>query len=127
MTFIAFCLALAGPVDLEDLAARRDFVWTADGATGRHLVKVGSLQIAFAPNLPVALRNGVPMPLSAPVVVLAGRVKVPAELAAAIEEMAPERRGIISASASWLSTNGAWKFTAHERSQRFSGKSLVGR
>jgi N-acetylmuramoyl-L-alanine amidase len=92
VTFIAVCLALAGPVDLEDLAARRDFVWTADAATGRHVVRTGSLQIAFAPNVATALRNGVPMRLSAPVVVLAGRVKLPAELAAAIEEIAPERR-----------------------------------
>jgi N-acetylmuramoyl-L-alanine amidase len=94
--FAAICLALAGPVDLEDLAARRDFAWTADPATGRHVVRSGSLQIAFAPNLQVALRNGVPLRLSAPVVVLAGRVKLPAELAAAIEELAPERRPSIA-------------------------------
>jgi len=44
-----------------------------------------------------------------------------------VPQLAPERLGIISASASWLRMNGAWKFTAHERIQRFSGKSLVGR
>ena len=35
--------------------------------------------------------------------------------------MAPLRREIMSPSTSWLSTNGAWKFTAHERSHLPTG------
>src|SRR5262245_57474127 len=48
---------------------------------------------------------------------------------AAAEErltMAPCPRGTMSRSTSWLRMNGAWKFTAHERSQRFSGYSAIG-
>ncbi len=35
--------------------------------------------------------------------------------------MLPLRRGIISSSTSLLRMNGAWKLTAQERIQRFSG------
>ena len=35
--------------------------------------------------------------------------------------MAPPLRPIMSASTSWLSTNGAWKFTAHERIHLLTG------
>ncbi len=43
---------------------------------------------------------------------------------AALEEMLtmlPPRLGIISSRASLLRMNGAWKFTAQERIQRFRG------
>jgi hypothetical protein len=40
--------------------------------------------------------------------------------------IAPFRRGIISARTSWLSTNGAWKFTAHERIHLLTGNSAIG-
>ena len=49
---------------------------------------------------------------------------------AAPEEMftiAPVRRGIMSARTSWLRTNGAWKFTAHERIHLLTGNSVIGR
>ncbi len=35
--------------------------------------------------------------------------------------MAPLLRAIMSRSTSWLSMNGAWKFTAHERSHLPTG------
>ena len=84
-------LAASGPVDLEDLCARRDIAWTADAGTGRHVVRAGRLTVAFAPGLSTALFNGIPTRLSAPVEVLAGRVKVPPDLAKALDENAPSR------------------------------------
>ena len=84
-------LGSAGQVDLEDLCARRDIDWTYDAGTGRHVVRAGRLTVAFAPGLATALYNGSPVRLSVPAQVLAGRVKVPAELARALDENAPPR------------------------------------
>lgn len=84
-------LAPSGPVDLEDLCGRRDIEWSSDAGTGRHVVRAGRLTVAFAPGLSTALYNGVPVRLTSPVQVLAGRVKVPPELAKALDENAPSR------------------------------------
>ncbi len=82
---LAFCLALAGGTDLEDLALRYQFAWSEDAATGRHTIKSDLLSIAFVPGMQTALVNGVPTRLAAAPSIEGGRVKLPADLASQIE------------------------------------------
>lgn len=92
MLALVFCLFVpTGPVDLEDLCARREIAWTADAGTGRHVLRAGRLTAVFSPGTSTALVNGAPVRLSAPVQVLAGRVKVPPDLARMLDEAAPSR------------------------------------
>ena len=91
MSSILAVLALIGPVDLEDLAARKDVVWTCDAATGRHVLRAGAATIAFVPGLSRATVNGAPVALATPPLVLGGRLKVPAELAKIVLDNAVDR------------------------------------
>ncbi|HEX7900699.1 MAG TPA: N-acetylmuramoyl-L-alanine amidase [Planctomycetota bacterium] len=84
-------LALTGPVDLEDLTARKDLSWTCDAATGRHVIRAGAATIAFAPGIARATVNGSLVALSAPPAVLGGRLKVPADLAKLVLDNAADR------------------------------------
>ncbi len=92
MIRLALCfLAAGGGSDLEELAARREIAWTCDAGTGRHVVRAGSASIVFSPGLAFALVDDVPIRLSAPVAVEAGRVKLPPELARHLLDRAPLR------------------------------------
>ena len=90
-SILVLALALIGPVDLEDLAARKDFAWTCDAATGRHVVRAGAATIAFVPGIGRVTVNGAPITLSAPPLVLGGRLKVPADLAKIVLDNAVDR------------------------------------
>jgi len=90
VSLLVLCLALIGPVDLEDLASRKDFAWTCDAATGRHVVRAGAATIAFVPGIGRATVNGNPINLSAPPMVSAGRLKLPVDLAKLVLDNAPD-------------------------------------
>jgi N-acetylmuramoyl-L-alanine amidase len=91
VSFLVLGLAFTGPVDLEDLTARKDLSWTCDAATGRHVIRAGAATIAFAPGLGRATVNGHMVTLSAPPSVLGGRLKVPADLAKLVLDNAADR------------------------------------
>lgn len=92
MVILAFCLLLRpGIADLDDLSRRYDIRWTTEAATGRHTIRSGAHTIVFAPGFQSALVNGTMVPLTMPVTVESGRIKLPPELARYVE-MAPPRR-----------------------------------
>ncbi len=91
MLTLVLCLLLAGSGDLEDLARSRDVHWSCEAATGRHTLRAGTSTIVFMPGLSSALVNNAPFPLSSPVTVEGGRVKLPPELARLVEMSGPRR------------------------------------
>src|SRR5687767_8037160 len=90
-SMFVLCLAFTGPVDLEELAARKDFVWTCDAASGRHVIRAGAATIGFVPGFSRYTHNGATLALPSPVLVSGGRVKLPADLAKIILANAADR------------------------------------
>ncbi len=89
MMSVVLLLGLAaGGTDLDELAGRCRFTWTADPATGRQTIVAGNATVVVAPGLQIALVNGATTPLSMPVAVEGGRLKLPPELAGVIERNA---------------------------------------
>jgi N-acetylmuramoyl-L-alanine amidase len=96
---LALCLLLRpGIADLDELSKRHEIQWTCEATTGRHTVRSGSTTLVFMPGFHSALVNGMPVPLSMPVTLEGGRVKLPPELARYVE-MAPPRRLVAIAKA----------------------------
>lgn len=92
MAYLLVLLCLRpGIADLEELARRHEVQWTCDATSGCHTLQCGSVTLVFSPGLMSALLNGMPLPLSMPVTVESGHVKLPFELARYVE-MAPVRR-----------------------------------
>ena len=90
-SILTLCLAFTGPLDLEEIAARKDLTWTCDAATGRHLIRAGRATVAVVPGFSNALVNGQPFPLSTPAAVSGGRLRIPAELTKLLLDSAPDR------------------------------------
>jgi N-acetylmuramoyl-L-alanine amidase len=84
---VAVLLAQAG--DFNDLARRLELQPACDAVTGRHSVQVGGKTIAFAPGLRSCLVNGAPFPLSSPVTVEGGNLRLPPELVRHLEGAPP--------------------------------------
>lgn len=100
MLTLAACLLLSGYGDLEDLARSRDVSWSCEAATGRHTLRAGTSTIVFMPGFPSALVNNAPFPLSSPVTVDGGRIKLPPELTRIVEMSGPRRSITIVSSVS---------------------------
>jgi N-acetylmuramoyl-L-alanine amidase len=86
-TLVAVLLAQTG--DFNDLARRLDLQPTCDAVTGRHSVQVGGKTIAFAPGLRSYLVNSAVFPLSSPVTVENGNLRLPPELLRHLEGAPP--------------------------------------
>jgi N-acetylmuramoyl-L-alanine amidase len=86
---VSLCLAVSGGSDLEELAARYQFTWTEDSATGRHTILADRLSVAFVPGLQTVLLNGVPTTLLAAPSIEGGRIKIPPDLVSQIERNCP--------------------------------------
>lgn len=87
---IGLVLALStGGADLEDLARRHALTWTADAATGRHVIRAGSTTLVVAPRLRWALVDNVSVSLAVTAEVVGGRLKLPPELVRVIERSGP--------------------------------------
>jgi N-acetylmuramoyl-L-alanine amidase len=92
VVILAFCLLLrTGIADLDELSRRYEIKWSCEAATGRHTIRSGAHTILFVPGFQSALVNGMTVPLTMPVTVEGGRVKLPPELARYVE-MAPPRQ-----------------------------------
>jgi len=86
--------ALDGNLELEldRIAQKFGLTHTTEAATGRESLRAPGLTISFAPGLRVALVNGDVVSLSSPVEISGGRIRLPADLAALIERLAPPRK-----------------------------------
>ena len=91
----ALCLAFTGPLDLEEIAARKDLTWTCDAATGRHVIRAGASTVAVVPGFPRALVNGAPVTLAMPAYVSGGRLRLPPELAKVLLDGAPDKGKVV--------------------------------
>lgn len=97
MVIFAFCLLLrSGIADLDELSRRYEVKWTCEAATGRHTIRSGAHTIVFVPGFNSALVNGMTVPLTMPVTVESGRVKLPPELARYVETAPPRRPTIVT-------------------------------
>ncbi len=88
---LAWCLAFTGPLDLEEIAARKDLSWTCDAATGRHVIRAGRTTVAVVPGFSRALVNGAPFALAMPASVSGGRLRLPPELTKLLLDGAPDK------------------------------------
>lgn len=82
---VFWSLWLMGSTDVEDLGRRYHLTWTCDPATGRHTIEVDCLKIVLTPGLDLAIVNGTPEKLSAPPLLVEGRLQLPPELAQRLE------------------------------------------
>lgn len=97
MVILAFCLLLRpGIADLDEMSRRYEIKWSCEAATGRHTIRSGSHTIVFVPGFTSALVNGMSVPLTMPVTMESGRVKLPPELARYVETAPPRRLSTIS-------------------------------
>lgn len=97
MVVFAFCLLLrTGIADLDELSRRYEIKWTSEAATGRHTIRSGSHTLVFVPGFGSAVVNGMLVPLTMPVTVESGRIKLPPELARYIETAPPRRPSTIT-------------------------------
>jgi N-acetylmuramoyl-L-alanine amidase len=93
----ALLAALAGTpeLELERITQKYGLTRTTEAATGRETLRGPGLTISFAPGLRVALVNGDVMTLESPVEISGGRIRLPADLAALIERLAPARKSAL--------------------------------
>ncbi|HEY3225460.1 MAG TPA: N-acetylmuramoyl-L-alanine amidase [Planctomycetota bacterium] len=88
----------SGPeLELDRLLQKFDLARASEAATGRETLRGPGLTLCFAPGLQVALVNGEAVPLSAPVAIAGGRIRLPADLAAVIERLGSPRTAAPSA------------------------------
>src|SRR5258706_15162985 len=87
-------IALNGNLELEldRIAQKFGLTHTTEAATGRETLRAPGLTVSFAPGLRVALVNGDVVSLSSPVEISGGRIRLPADLAALLERLAPPQK-----------------------------------
>ncbi len=78
-------------LDLDALVGKYELTRSSDAATGRETLRGPGLVLVVAPGLSMAIVNGEPRPLSAPVTVAGGRVVLPAELVGIVARLAAPR------------------------------------
>ena len=86
---LLFALVGGAELELDQITRKFGLTRTSEPATGRETLRAPGLTISFAPGLRVAIVNGEAVSLDAPVEISGGRIRLPADLAALIERLAP--------------------------------------